>query len=499
MGAPRSTPALRRRGLRQHHGRGAGQGPHRACRGSPAGDTLRHAVPGRDSLGEGEVAAERRNPLGLPLEVRGSRTSTVRRVSRSGPTAPARSSAPPRSRWTRPRAAAGASAPPASTTRSTSGPPACWGGGSTSTWTSTPSASTPATTTSRSTTRGSRTRSSGGWTSAPSSSSRRLRASSRPRSPPTTSASTPSSTSVRSSSRRSPPPRRGASWPSGATPSARPPARRRTARPGTSISRAAGSSGWWTRTACPARPRWTSWSSIPRRSRPPTARPRCGSTATARRAATAASIPTWAGSPPRRSAGTATEPLEPVRWELLIQGTDYYVDDSGLWIVLGTKLDQNDYLAVSFRTAAGTTIGSFPEVDQGPGSTDVLELIAEPQQNQTRRTFRLRDAQRLPRGRRGSRRHLAGGRHQPQPLRAAGHGLGPDLSPAARPRGCRATPSCSTARIASFPARRIPEASKVVKDRLHRLPAPRAVRRPHQALARPRSRTRSTARRSTCC
>ena len=86
--------------------------------------------------------------------------------------------------------------------------------------------------------------------------------------------------------------------------------------------------------------------------------------------------------------GGTLDPLPPVRWELLIQGTDYYLDRSGLWVVLGTKLDQNDYLAVSFRTAAGTTIGTFPEVDQGPGSTDVLELIAEPQQTQERPTFR---------------------------------------------------------------------------------------------------------------
>lgn len=86
--------------------------------------------------------------------------------------------------------------------------------------------------------------------------------------------------------------------------------------------------------------------------------------------------------------GGTLEPLPPVRWELLIQGTDYYLDGSGLWVVLGTKLDQNDYLAVSFRTAGGTTIGTFPEVDQGAGSTDVLELIVEPQQTQDRRTFR---------------------------------------------------------------------------------------------------------------
>ncbi len=86
--------------------------------------------------------------------------------------------------------------------------------------------------------------------------------------------------------------------------------------------------------------------------------------------------------------GAGLEPLPAVRWELLIQGTDYYLDGSGLWVVLSTKLDQGDYLATSFRTAAGTTVGTFPETDQGPGSPDVLELIAEPQQTQDRRTFR---------------------------------------------------------------------------------------------------------------
>jgi hypothetical protein len=78
----------------------------------------------------------------------------------------------------------------------------------------------------------------------------------------------------------------------------------------------------------------------------------------------------------------------PVQWELLIQGRDYYLDPSGLWIVLGTKLDQNDYLAVSFRSAAGTTIGSFPEVDQGAGSNDFLELIVRPLQTRDEPTFR---------------------------------------------------------------------------------------------------------------
>jgi hypothetical protein len=85
----------------------------------------------------------------------------------------------------------------------------------------------------------------------------------------------------------------------------------------------------------------------------------------------------------------------PVRWELLIQGTDYYLDRSGLWITLATKLDQNDYLAVSYRSAAGNTIGTFPEADRGtvsvggvPQARDTLELTVQPQQGPSLPTFR---------------------------------------------------------------------------------------------------------------
>ncbi|HEX2611438.1 MAG TPA: hypothetical protein VHK68_10545, partial [Gemmatimonadales bacterium] len=86
----------------------------------------------------------------------------------------------------------------------------------------------------------------------------------------------------------------------------------------------------------------------------------------------------------------ATDPSQsfgPVRWQLLIQGTDYYVDPSGLWIALATKLDQNDYLAVSYRTAAGTTVGSFPAEDRGQGSTDSLRLIVQPKTGPEAVTF----------------------------------------------------------------------------------------------------------------
>jgi motility/secretion related protein SprA len=68
----------------------------------------------------------------------------------------------------------------------------------------------------------------------------------------------------------------------------------------------------------------------------------------------------------------------PVQWELLIQNVDYYLDPSGLWLALSTKLDANSYLAVSYITGDGTTVGSFPATDKGPGSTDSLRLVALP-------------------------------------------------------------------------------------------------------------------------
>ena len=196
--------------------------------------------------------------------------------------------------------------------------------------------------------------------------------------------------------------------------------------------------------------------------------------------------------------GDGQEPLAPVRWELLIQGTDYYLDDSGLWVVLATKLDQNDYLAASFRTAAGTTIGTFPQVDQGPGSNDVLELIAEPQQNQTRRTFRyeMRNVYRV-----------AGA-----DLDVTSLEVGITLNRSERPVTGSAQTYLQQLGLAVpndpvvfdrenrlWPRARDPEAVECGERPLHRLPPPRAVRRPEQALARARSPTRSTARRSTCC
>ena len=77
----------------------------------------------------------------------------------------------------------------------------------------------------------------------------------------------------------------------------------------------------------------------------------------------------------------------PLRWELLLQGTDYYLDPSGMWFALATKLDQGDFLAVSYRTADGTLVGTLPVVDT-PGRRDTLLLVVEPQRGPEFPTFR---------------------------------------------------------------------------------------------------------------
>jgi hypothetical protein len=63
-------------------------------------------------------------------------------------------------------------------------------------------------------------------------------------------------------------------------------------------------------------------------------------------------------------------------WQLLLQGSDYYLDPSALWFALATKADQNDYLAVSYVTVSGTRVGTFPAVDN-PAVTDSLQFLQQ--------------------------------------------------------------------------------------------------------------------------
>ncbi len=74
------------------------------------------------------------------------------------------------------------------------------------------------------------------------------------------------------------------------------------------------------------------------------------------------------------------------RWELLLQGVDYYLDRTGIWFALATKLDLNDHLAVSYTTEAGGQVGTFPARND-PTRADSLLLVAAPNQSPAVPTF----------------------------------------------------------------------------------------------------------------
>ena len=76
-----------------------------------------------------------------------------------------------------------------------------------------------------------------------------------------------------------------------------------------------------------------------------------------------------------------------VPWELLVDGQDYTLDPSGLWVALSNRLAAGDYLAVSYRTASDALVGTFPSRDD-PAANDSLLLIVEPNQGPTAPTFR---------------------------------------------------------------------------------------------------------------
>ena len=77
----------------------------------------------------------------------------------------------------------------------------------------------------------------------------------------------------------------------------------------------------------------------------------------------------------------------PFTWELLVEGRDYYLDPSGLWFGLANQLADGDYLAVSYVTAAGDSVGTFPATARA-GRVDTLRLINEPQRGADVPTFR---------------------------------------------------------------------------------------------------------------
>jgi len=94
--------------------------------------------------------------------------------------------------------------------------------------------------------------------------------------------------------------------------------------------------------------------------------------------------PNLGGIPACGFQGPAGKTFGPVPWQLLVLGADYYADPSGLWIALAQKVDlRSDYIAVSYVTEAGGTVGSFPGAAKpGAGTTcasvDSLRMIVEP-------------------------------------------------------------------------------------------------------------------------
>jgi hypothetical protein len=76
----------------------------------------------------------------------------------------------------------------------------------------------------------------------------------------------------------------------------------------------------------------------------------------------------------------------PFRWQPLVAGKDFWADPSGLWFVLSSRIGPSDFLAVSYRTADGNTVGTFPS-DDNPARGDELLLVSAPNRAPTSPVF----------------------------------------------------------------------------------------------------------------
>ncbi|PYP71608.1 MAG: cell surface protein SprA, partial [Gemmatimonadetes bacterium] len=117
------------------------------------------------------------------------------------------------------------------------------------------------------------------------------------------------------------------------------------------------------------------------------------------------------GPSPRRSVDCGAQRAGPFQWEILQEGRDYYVDPSGSWFALATRLDQSDYLAVSYVPAgqtgcvspsagAGRCVGTFPVAAHPDTSlVDTLRLVYDPKPGVTAGSpsfrFEIRSAYRV--------------------------------------------------------------------------------------------------------
>ncbi len=76
--------------------------------------------------------------------------------------------------------------------------------------------------------------------------------------------------------------------------------------------------------------------------------------------------------------------IGPFRWELLVEGRDYFIDPTLTWFALANRVSARDFLAVSYTNVLGDTVGTFPS---NGGGTDTLRLIHEPERGAEVPTF----------------------------------------------------------------------------------------------------------------
>jgi len=97
--------------------------------------------------------------------------------------------------------------------------------------------------------------------------------------------------------------------------------------------------------------------------------------------------------PGTRAVDCSIQRQGPFEWEILQEGKDYYVDPTGTWFALANRLDQSDYLAVSYVTASGTdSIGTIPvDASRDTAKVDTLRWFTTPKPsvNAASPTFRF--------------------------------------------------------------------------------------------------------------